>query len=460
MTIDGADARDFDDAVYAESARRGWRLLVAIADVAEYVQADSRLDHCARERGASVYFPGRVLPMLPEVLSNGVCSLTPNSDRLALVCDMQINRDGSILEYRFVEAVIRSQRRLTYSEVETLRQHQFAGLAAPVAASLEALHGVYRALHKARKARGALDIEIGDGRPQTEGGEVVRIVPVKRLQSHRLIEEAMIAANHCAARFVEEAGATALHRVHPPPEPEKAAELRNLLTGIGLPSPGRKPRAADLQRCLTAANARADGWLAHRLILRSLGQARYTPDNQGHFALALDYYAHFTSPIRRYPDLLLHRTLKGLLRDGKAPEPVADPELLGQEASAAERRAEAAERNLDAWLKCSFLASRLGDTFAARVAGVTDFGLFAELDDFYVQGLVHVSMLGDEYFRSAAPLALTGEASGKRFALGDALAVQLVRVDPEAGRLELVLPNTVARPPGRRGRSRYGRLRR
>ena len=456
VTIDGPSARDFDDAVYAEAQGSGWRLVVAIADVAHYVAPGSALDAAARERGTSVYFPERVIPMLPEALSNGICSLRPDEDRLALVCDMQVSRRGRIVRYEFREAVIRSQARLTYGEVEAFRRDG-KGQSSGVANSLGALYQTYAALRGARDARGALDFDAHEGAPELQGGEVTAIKPVLRLDSHRLIEEAMIAANICAAEFLQAQGRAALHRVHEPPDPAKLAPLSQAFASVGAPLPAQGPVTAQvLQKALLATEQRADGWLFALLTLQSMQRAFYSPEAKGHFALALDRYAHFTSPIRRYPDLTVHRAIKAVLH-GQA-EPGDARQMLaevGTQSSLAERRADDAARMVDAWLKCSFLAPRIGETFAATVAGVTDFGLFADLDGYFVQGLLHVSALGGDYFRHAPPFRLVGEATGASYALGDAIEVRLAGAQPELGRLDLELAGTRPRRRGRRrGRRR------
>ena len=455
VTIDGPSARDFDDAVYAEADGEGWRLVVAIADVAHYVAAGSALDTAARERGTSVYFPERVIPMLPEALSNGICSLRPDEDRLALVCEMRVSRKGRVARYDFREAVIRSQARLTYAEVDA--DHRSGGvLAGGVGKSLAALFGAYQALRDARDARGALDFDAHEGAPQLQQGEVTDIKPVLRLESHRLIEEAMIAANICAADFLEAQGRAGLHRVHEPPDPAKLEPLSQAFASVGASVPSGGPiTAKTLQQALLVTEQRTDGWLFALLVLQSMQRAFYTPQAKGHFALALDRYAHFTSPIRRYPDLTVHRAIKAVLHgQGEGGDLRATLAEVGTQASLAERRADDAARMVDAWLKCSFLAPRIGETFAATVAGVAEFGLFADLDGCFVQGLLHVSALGGDYFRHAPPFRLVGETTGASYALGDAIRVRLAGAQPELGRLDLELADA---PPRRRGDRRRRR---
>ncbi len=464
VTIDGPSARDFDDAVHAEARGEGWRLVVAIADVAHYVAPGSALDAAARERGTSVYFPERVIPMLPEALSNGICSLRPDEDRLALVCDMRVSRKGRIARYEFKEALIRSQARLTYAEAEALRRND-NGRPRGAAKSLGALFSAYEALRRAREARGALDFEVHEGAPELRGGEVTAIKPTRRLDSHRLIEEAMIAANSCAAEFLEAQGRAALRRIHEPPDPTKLAPLSQALASVGAPLPDQRQMSAkSLQKSLSAVRQRPDGWLFALLALQSMQRARYAPETEGHFALALDRYAHFTSPIRRYPDLTVHRAIKAVLHgqpeSGDARRMLAE---AGAQASLAERRADDAARMVDAWLKCSFVAPRIGETFAATVAGVAEFGLFADLDGHFIQGLLHVSALGGDYFRHAPPFRLVGETTGASYALGDAIKVRLAGAQPELGRLDLELADVPSRrrsTAGARRRSgRHGRRR-
>ena len=456
VTIDGADARDFDDAVYAEPHHDGgWRLLVAIADVAHYVRPGAPLDLSARERGTSVYLPDRVVPMLPENLSNGLCSLVPNEPRLALVCEVHITRAGKLGDYQFHEALIRSWARLTYTRVaewvETRdKLAEFDG-GARIRKSLTHLHAMYKALIKAREKRGALEFETRAGRLVLENGRVKDIVEVTRNDAHRLIEEAMIAANVCAARFIASRDAKALYRVHEPPQQEKKEVLREALAFAGIRARELPSEPKALAKLVEPVRDREDAWLINNLLLRAMSQACYQPENRGHFGLALTEYMHFTSPIRRYPDLVVHRVVKALVR-AKRP-PLQGFEALvqtGESTSGTERRAEEVERGVAAWLKCEHLSARIGETFKGIVVGVADFGLFVELDGYFVQGLVHVSNLGEDYYEYvAAAQALVGERSGARFALGDALDVRLEGTEPAQGRLDLTL---AGRPRGRRRR--------
>ena len=436
VTIDGEDARDFDDAVYAERRRHGgWRLVVAIADVAHYVKPGSALDEEARRRGNSVYLPDRVVPMLPEALSNGICSLRPNEKRLALVCDMQISAAGRVSKHRFYDAVITSQARLTDAEVAESPER------------LAVLFEVFRGLLGQREARAALDFDTHESRLVLDGGRVQAVAAVRRNDAHRLIEEAMIAANVCAARHLEDLGP--IYRVHEPPKTEKRDQLRDVLAFAGVRLGDGEITPRSLQAALSKALARSDGpaWILEMLVLRSLTQARYDPRNRGHFGLALPKYTHFTSPIRRYADLTVHRMIK----TGKAP-PFAWLEETGGHISMTERRAEGASRAVVEWLKCDFIADRIGEQFKGMVVGVAEFGLFVELEDVLVQGLVHVSTIGRDYYHFVPEsMSLVAERSGERYTLGDELDVVLQDVSVETRRIDLVPVQSV---PGYRRKRR------
>lgn len=452
VTIDGQSARDFDDAVFAQERGSGWRLVVAIADVGHYVKVGGALDAEAWTRGTSVYLPDRVIPMLPEALSNHLCSLRPRQARLALVCEMRVDRAGHVTDYSFHEAVIRSWERMTYAQIAAFLTGEELPVAKPVARSIRALAGVYEALRQARENRGALDFDTPESLLTLQNGRVSAITPVLRNDAHRLIEEAMIAANVCAARFLERHQRQALYRAHEPPGAEKSEQLLRAFAACGVRwSPGDKSPLA-LQAALRAVGDRPDRWLFEMLVLRAMQQADYRPERQGHFGLALEAYMHFTSPIRRYPDLVVHRAIKRVLK-GRGGQ-VAGADWLvaaGAQSSMTERRAEDAGRKVDNWLKCDFLAGRIGETFSSVVAGVTDFGLFVDLKGFHVQGLLHISELGADYFQyRPASMSLVGENSGARFTLGDELQVRLTDAQPELGRLDLVL----AARPGRRRRRR------
>ena len=458
VTIDGADARDFDDAVFAVPRRNGWRLVVAIADVSHYVKAGSALDREARERGNSVYLPDRVVPMLPEELSNGICSLVPREDRLAMVCDMRVTREGRVSAHEFCEAVIRSHARLTYTEVGRFLEGGHLQVEEDVSASLGALHDVYRALKSRRDERGALDLDTRETSIELDQGMPTAIEPVERNDAHRLIEEAMIAANVAAASHLESRkdgtgrAPPPVYRVHEPPAPEKIEALALALRLVGERLPNDSPTPAKLSRILARAREKSSwpSWVWETLVLRSLAQARYEPRRLGHFGLALSTYAHFTSPIRRYADLLIHRMLKGERMS------LDDLEAAAAHISMTERRAEDAERAVDAWLKCVYVEGLIGETFSGTVASVVEFGLFIELDGLFVQGLLHISKLGRDYYHYVPEsMALVAERSGARFSLADRLEVVIEEVSVATGRIDLKLASGGGRR-GRRGRRRGG----
>ena len=443
VTIDGESAKDFDDAVYCEQSAGGFRLLVAIADVGHYVKHGDALDLEARARGNSVYFPRRVIPMLPEKLSNGLCSLNPDVPRLAMVCDMQVAADGAIRSYRFYPAVFRSHARLTYTEVAAMLDDERSAAARSHHALLphiQHLHRLYRMLARARERRGAIDFEtIETEMIFDERGKISRIVPVRRNDAHRVIEECMLAANVCASDFLRGNDHPMLYRIHEGPTPEKLAALREFLKGFGLQlSGGDDPHARDYARLLARVRDRPDAQLLQTVMLRSLQQAVYSPDNVGHFGLAYESYTHFTSPIRRYPDLLVHRAIKETLRRRRY-DP-GDWHALGAHCSMTERRADDATRDVVAWLKCYYMKDRVGESFSGSISGVTSFGAFVALDDVYVEGLVHVSELGNDYFHFDAPKhQLMGERTRKRFRLGDRLRVEVARVDLDSSRIDFIL---------------------
>jgi ribonuclease R len=433
VTIDGETAKDFDDAVHAVREGKGYRLRVAIADVSHYVRPGEALDEDARERGTSVYFPRRVIPMLPEKLSNGLCSLNPNVDRLAMVCDMAIAADGKVARYEFYAAVFRSQARLTYTGVWEMLSKGKAN------ANLQALYECYKALAQERSRRGAIDFESVETKMVFDDkGKILRIVPEPRNEAHRLIEECMLAANVCAGNFLSGRKHPVLYRVHDVPAPEKVSALREFLAELGLVLPGgEKPAPKDYAQILEKIKARPDFLLLQTILLRSLKQAVYTPENVGHFGLAFDAYVHFTSPIRRYPDLLVHRAIKALLQNQTYAG--VDWDEVGRHCSETERRADDASRDVENWLKCYFMQDHVGETFEGRVTGVTSFGLFVMLDGYFVDGLVHISELGRDYFRfEPTRHMLLGERTGKRYRLADRIKVKLVRVDLETRKIDLV----------------------
>lgn len=443
VTIDGETARDFDDAVYCEAAGSGFRLVVAIADVSHYVRPGDALDVEARERGNSVYFPRRVIPMLPEPLSNGLCSINPDVERLAMVCDMQIDAQGNVKKYTFCTAVMRSHARFTYTEVAAILDDPKGAEARKRKAlvpNLENLYRLYHQLAKARATRGAIDFEtIETQMIFNDQGKIENIVPVYRNDAHRIIEECMLAANVCASDFLREHDQPMLFRVHEGPTPEKLEALRDFLKGFGLQlSGGDTPHASDYAKLLSKVKGRPDEQLLQTVMLRSLKQAVYTPKNAGHFGLAYESYTHFTSPIRRYPDLLVHRAIKAVL-EGKKYEP-GDWQQLGAQCSMTERRADDATRDVTAWLKCYYMRDRVGEVFMGSVAGVAAFGAFVALDDIYVEGLVHISDLGKDYFKyDAGKHELMGERTHQRYRLGDRVRVKIAKVDLNAARIDFVL---------------------
>jgi len=486
VTIDGEDARDFDDAVYCEPAKvgrgKGWRLLVAIADVSHYVETGSALDIDAYDRATSVYFPRRVIPMLPEKLSNGLCSLNPEVERLCMVCDMLVAADGEIYAYQFYPAVMWSHARFTYTEVAAI----LGNTRGPEALKrkdrvkdLLNLHDVYRALLKQRGKRGAVDFETTETQIICDdAGRIEKIVPRTRNEAHRLIEEAMLAANVCSADFIAEGKHPGLFRVHEGPTPEKKEILRGYLKamGVGL-SITDDPKPGEFQAIAEATKDRPDSQQIHTMLLRSMQQAIYTPINSGHFGLAYEAYTHFTSPIRRYPDLLVHRVIKAILGKTKyqlpmlptpgeahaklakrlasrVKAPTSKPqkatvaptketlawEAAGLHCSANERRADEASRDVEAWLKCKYMREHLGEEYGGVVTAATTFGIFVTLDAMYVEGLVHITELGGEYFKfDEHRQELRGERTGIRYAIGTRVRVQVSRVDLDGHKIDFRL---------------------
>ena len=484
VTIDGEDARDFDDAVYCEEGSGGsWRLWVAIADVSHYVWPDSALDQEASLRGNSVYFPARVVPMLPEALSNGLCSLKPDVDRLAMVCEMELTAAGVLAKYRFYESIIHSHARLTYTQVgEVLEQGSHADVDSQRVPDLKRLHSLYRVLRAARDKRGAIDFETVETRIIfDEHRKIEAIEPVVRNDAHKLIEECMLCANVATARFYDANKLPILFRVHEGPGEEKLEGLRKFLGELGLDlGGGDKPTPVHYQQLLLQIVDREDANVIQTMLLRSLSQAVYQPENKGHFGLHYEAYAHFTSPIRRYPDLLVHRGIRHLIRSGgnakgvlriKGAEPIPAKQIFpydvrsmviqGEHSSMSERRADDATREVDSWLKCEYLQEHVGDEFDGVISAVTGFGLFVELKDLYIEGLVHITALpGDYYNFDKAHQRLTGERSGRSFQLGGIVRVQVARVDLDDRKIELELidaksPRNAAskksagRPPGK-----------
>ena len=441
VTIDGETARDFDDAVYCEPQGKGFRLIVAIADVSHYVQPGDALDIEGYNRGNSVYFPRRVIPMLPEALSNGLCSLNPEVERLCLVCDMQINATGAVKSYRFYSAVMYSHARLTYNQVWDWLQHpENAEEKSHLLPQLNNLNTLFKVLLKARGQRGAIDFEtIETQMIFNDEKKIERIIPVIRNDAHRIIEECMLSANVCASDILKKNKHPCLYRIHEGPTPEKLTALREFLSefGMGLGG-GDTPTAKDYAKLLLQIKPRPDAQLLQTVMLRSLQQAVYSPDNVGHFGLAYEAYTHFTSPIRRYPDLLIHRSIKAVLQGQKyVPGNWVE---LGGHCSMTERRADDATRDVEAWLKCYYMQDRVGEEFVGTIASVTGFGLFVALDDIYVEGLVHISELGSDYFHfDKTRHQILGERTGVRYRLGDRVHVKIVRVSLDTTRIDFSL---------------------
>jgi ribonuclease R len=452
ITIDGADARDFDDAVYCMKTDNGWRLLVAIADVANYVSVGSALDKEAIVRGTSVYFPDRVVPMLPEVLSNGLCSLNPKVDRLCMVCDMQVSSSGKVSKTAFFEGVMKSKARLTYSQVgDFLSGASKTSVPGELQASVRDLHDLYKAFAKQRGRRGAIEIDL----PQTkfklnDDGEIDRIEVVPRNDAHRLIEECMIAANVEAAKFLKKHKIPGLYRVHPKPDTDRFNDLRLYLISLGLkvPHPDHV-ESRHFTQLIEQVKDRPDSAAITMAMLRSLTHAEYSPSNVGHFGLALESYAHFTSPIRRYPDLLVHRAIRHIIRGGKpgkydyAPK---EMERLGAITSAHEKRAEEATRDVEAWLKCQYMEGHLGEEYDGVITGVTNFGVFVQITELMTDGLVHVTSLANDYYKyDAGSQRLVGERSGHAYSLGEEMRIRVQRVDMETRKIDF-RPVTEASP--------------
>lgn len=463
VTIDGEDARDFDDAVYCEQLRNGgWRLWVAIADVSHYVRPGSALDEEAARRGNSVYFPERVVPMLPEALSNGLCSLKPRVDRLAMVCEIDLDNAGLPRSHAFYEAVIHSHARLTYTQVgAVLEEGGHPQVDKKRVQDLQRLHGLYRVLRGARERRGAIDFDTQETRIIFDAHRKIdAIVPVVRNDAHKLIEECMLCANVATAQFYEASKLPMLFRVHEGPNEEKLENLRKYLGEIALDlRGGDKPSPVDYQTLLAQIAERDDAHVIQTMLLRSLSQAVYQPENRGHFGLNYEAYAHFTSPIRRYPDLLVHRGIRHLIRSERKikgvrrmtgagtlpakrifPYDMKAMVAFGEHCSMTERRADDATREVDAWLKCEYLQEHVGEEFDGVIAAVTSFGLFVELVDLYIEGLVHVTALpGDYYHFEKSTQRLLGERSGRSFQLGGSVRVQVARVDLDDRKIDLEL---------------------
>lgn len=494
VTIDGEDARDFDDAVYCEKSKGGWKLFVAIADVSHYVKPDSALDLEARERGTSVYFPGHVVPMLPEALSNGLCSLNPHVDRLVMVCEMTINTAGKMTDFTFSEAVIHSHARLTYTQVGALIADANSGVGKEVSVKHNAvvphlyeLHNLYGALRKARTKRGSIDFETREVQFQfNENRKIEQIVPVVRNDAHKMIEEFMLCANVATAGFLEQLQIPALYRVHDGPLEKKLKNLRAFLGERGLNlGGGDKPTPTDYDKLLSTLGDRPDAHIIRTMMLRSLSQAEYSPDNLGHFGLAYAAYAHFTSPIRRYPDLLVHRAIRSVIRrnesggafrralkriTGKGTDPVnriknaplLEPTksypydmqamlMLAEHCSDASRRADKASWDVEAWLKCEYMQDFIGDTFTGIISSVASFGLFIEIEDIQVEGMIHVSGLKSDFYNfDEAKQRLVGDKTHTSYGLGDTVEIRVVKVDMDQRKIDFEFLDQADRPKPRK----------
>ncbi len=462
VTIDGETAKDFDDAVYCERKGKGFRLIVAIADVSHYVKDGDPLDRDARERGTSVYFPRRVIPMLPEALSNELCSLKPDVDRLCMVCDMDVTGEGRIAKYEFYPAVMHSRARLTYTQVWNWLETPSSAprTAKTLLPRLTDLYALFHALQRAREARGAIDFDSVEMQLEFDvQGKIVRIVPVVRNDAHKLIEECMLAANVCTAEFLARHKHPALYRVHEGPTPEKLTILRDFLGSCALALPGGdEPTASDYAKLLLQIKHRPDYALLQTVLLRSLQQARYRPDNVGHFGLSYEAYAHFTSPIRRYPDLVVHRAIKAVLAGREYKPGGTSWSELGVHCSLTERRADDATRDVENWLKCYFMQDKVGESFDGTISGVTSFGIFVTLDGLHIDGLVHVTELGRDYFHfDAGRHAMIGERSGRVFQLAGRIRVTVARVDLETAKIDFTLAEVSGGAPPDAGAKSYAR---
>jgi ribonuclease R len=474
VTIDGEDARDFDDAVLCQRTKSGWKLWVAIADVSEYVAVGSALDQEALNRGNSVYFPDHVVPMLPEALSNGLCSLNPEVDRLAMVCEMEINAEGIVVDYRFCEAVIRSHARLTYTRVfqaleelgQEIGQQPVRSELGVISQRIDDLSALFDLLFAARQKRGAMEFETVETRIIFDRNrKIERIDPVHRNKAHRIIEECMLCANVSAADFLDSQKIPGLFRVHEPPVADRLNSLRDYLTQLGLYlGGGDKPSPADFKTLAEEIADRPDASVVQTQMLRSMQQAVYQPENLGHFGLAYEGYAHFTSPIRRYPDLLMHRAIRSVIRSGQKSDKVLrvknTPKVkkasiypydeaalveLGEQCSQTERRADEATRDVMQWLKCEYLLERVGEKHTAVVSAVTNFGLFVELEDLYIEGLIHITALPKDFYEfDQSTMQLIGRSTRRIFSLGDRAVVQIARVNLDERKIDLVLADAAS----------------
>ncbi len=443
VTIDGETAKDFDDAVFAEKAESNMRLFVAIADVSSYVSINSQLDKEALSRGNSVYFPRRVIPMLPEKLSNGLCSLNPQVNRLTMVCEMVIDNEGLVSEFKFYPAIIFSKARLTYTIAHKILYENDDDLTkkySHVLTNLKSLKKVYDLLSKQREKRSAIEFDsVETAINFNEDGKIDSIQPVHRNEAHKIIEECMLAANVSAAKFLLKENSPAIYRNHESPKEEKLELLKNYIAEFGLKlGGGQKPSAKDYSALLQSIRSRPESQMLQTMILRSMQQAVYETKNKGHFGLAYDTYTHFTSPIRRYPDLIVHRAIKEKLKRNELR--VKDLDGIAKQCSTTERRADEASRDVEDWLKCYFMKDRLGDVFSGTISSVTGFGVFVSLDEIYIEGLIHVTDLGNDYYVfNKSKHALIGERSGKSFGMGDRVKIKVAKIDMELSRIDLIL---------------------
>ena len=443
VTIDGEDSRDFDDAVYAIPSKNGWKLMVAIADVSHYVKEGSQLDAESLDRGNSVYFPHRVVPMLPESISNGLCSLNPEVERLCMVCEMEIDSLGSLLEYKFYSAVMLSHARLTYTEVNEMLENKKSKLRKKykkIESNIDFLYGLYQTLRISRQKRGVMDFDRIESQILFDDqGKIENIVARKRNDAHRLIEECMLMANQAAAKYLQKENEDFLYRVHPKPTPEKVEITRQFLTAIDLRlDGGLEPESSDFAKLLKNASGREDENIIKTVVLRTMKQATYTPNNEGHFGLAFEDYAHFTSPIRRYPDLLVHRAIKRALSN-KHRERSNKMVELGAHLSMTERRADDASRDVEQWLKCEYMRDKVGESFNGVISGVAGFGLFVELTEIFVEGLISVRDLKEDYFiYDDVHHQLSGQRGGRIYRLGDLIKVKVASVNLDDRKIEFV----------------------
>jgi ribonuclease R len=440
VTIDGEDSRDFDDAVFAEPTDHGWKLYVAIADVSHYIPEGSALDNDAIERGNSVYFPHRVVPMLPEAISNGLCSLNPEVERLCMICEMNMDSLGELLDYQFYPAVMRSHARLTYTKVNDILTNKSSELRkeyANVIDNIESLYGLYKTLRISRQKRGVMDFDRIESQILfNDNGKIENIIARTRNDAHKLIEECMLMANQATAKFLQKHNEDFLYRIHPKPTAEKVEVTRQFLSAVGLSlEGGMGPESRDFAKVLKAAKGREDENIIKTVVLRTMKQAVYTPANEGHFGLAFDDYTHFTSPIRRYPDLLVHRAIKRVLKKQKR-SPSKRMSEMGQHLSMTERRADDASRDVEQWLKCEYMRDKVGEEFSGVISGVAGFGFFVELTDIFVEGMIALRDLKDDYYvYDDIHHQLKGQRTGKIFRLGDIVEVKLASVSLDDRRI-------------------------